>query len=389
MQVGIVGAGYSGLITARILREVGIDVVVHEAAPDVGGVWSRTRQYPGLTTQNDKVTYAVSDFPMPESYPTYPAGPQVGAYLERYVEAFGLRPLLRLSSEVVRAEPTPGGGWSLTTRDETGASMSQQVDHLVVANGVYCEPHVPRWPGRDEYESAGGQVRPPSAIPDTDPAHGRNVVVVGYGKSACDISVPLSDVASSMTTVTRELLWKMPKRIEDLFEYKYALFTRLGENLLFRYLRLRGVARFLHGIADPLRRRVVAAIQKSATQQLGLRALDLEPSRPFAETGPGRGSLVSDGFLERVADGRIDVVHGDSVAALGVRDGQPCVHLASGRTVAADMVVAGTGFEQRVPFLPPNIIAELTDERGAFRLFRTVLPVGVPQGVGKVAVSGR
>jgi len=52
MKVAVVGAGYSGLVTARTLLRVGFDVAVFDAAPDVGGVWSKTRRYPGLITQN-------------------------------------------------------------------------------------------------------------------------------------------------------------------------------------------------------------------------------------------------------------------------------------------------------------------------------------------------
>ena len=50
MRVGIVGAGVAGLTTAKVLGEAGHQVVVYDKAPDVGGVWSRTRRYPGLTT---------------------------------------------------------------------------------------------------------------------------------------------------------------------------------------------------------------------------------------------------------------------------------------------------------------------------------------------------
>ncbi|MGE0299890.1 MAG: FAD-dependent oxidoreductase, partial [Pseudonocardia sp.] len=65
MRIGIVGAGVAGLCTAKVLRAAGHDVVVWERAPDVGGVWSATRRYPGLSTQSPRDTYAFSDFPMP------------------------------------------------------------------------------------------------------------------------------------------------------------------------------------------------------------------------------------------------------------------------------------------------------------------------------------
>ena len=74
MRVGIVGAGVAGLTTAKVLKEAGHEVVVYDKAPDVGGVWSRTRRYPGLTTQSPKAQYSLSDFPMPSVHRPSPTG---------------------------------------------------------------------------------------------------------------------------------------------------------------------------------------------------------------------------------------------------------------------------------------------------------------------------
>src|SRR5580704_19102181 len=103
MRVAVVGAGVAGLVTAKVLRQAGHSVVVFEKAPDVGGVWSATRRYPGLTTQSPKQQYSLSDFPMPKSFPEWPTGSQVQEYLADYASHFGLVPFLRLSTEVTSA----------------------------------------------------------------------------------------------------------------------------------------------------------------------------------------------------------------------------------------------------------------------------------------------
>ena len=48
MRVGVIGAGVAGLSTAKVLLAAGHEVVVFDRTPDVGGVWSRTRRYPGI-----------------------------------------------------------------------------------------------------------------------------------------------------------------------------------------------------------------------------------------------------------------------------------------------------------------------------------------------------
>src|SRR4029077_14923794 len=90
MRVGIVGAGVAGLATAKVLKQAGHEIVVYDKAPDVGGGWSRTRRYPGLTTQSPKAQYSLSDYPMPREYPQWPSGAQVQAYLAGYASHFGL-----------------------------------------------------------------------------------------------------------------------------------------------------------------------------------------------------------------------------------------------------------------------------------------------------------
>ena len=92
MRVGIIGAGVAGLTTAKVLAQAGHEVVVYDKAPDVGGVWSRTRRYPGLTTQSPKAQYSLSDFPMPRDYPEWPTGAQVQAYLAAYAQPLRARP---------------------------------------------------------------------------------------------------------------------------------------------------------------------------------------------------------------------------------------------------------------------------------------------------------
>jgi len=66
--IAIVGAGIAGLCTAKTLAALGFEVTVFEKEPDLGGVWSSSRRYPGLTTQNPRETYAFSDWPMPDDY---------------------------------------------------------------------------------------------------------------------------------------------------------------------------------------------------------------------------------------------------------------------------------------------------------------------------------
>ena len=192
MKIAVIGAGFAGLTTLRHLTDFGHKVTVFEKVGDVGGVRSKTRNYPGVTTQNGKGTYSLSDFPMPKSNPEWPSGPQVQAYLQAYAERFKLWPFVRLNTEVVSATQGPDGRWSLTTRGPQGETVDS-FDKLIVCNGIFSRPAVPEFAGADAFRAAGGKICHSSEFIDKDQARGKHVLVVGYGKSSCDVAVGVGE----------------------------------------------------------------------------------------------------------------------------------------------------------------------------------------------------
>ncbi|MEO5876837.1 MAG: NAD(P)/FAD-dependent oxidoreductase [Streptosporangiaceae bacterium] len=371
MKIAVIGAGFAGLSAAKVLREFDHEVVVFEKAPDVGGVWSATRRYPGLRTQNNKGTYAFSDLPMPRDYPEWPSGEQVQRYLESYVEKFGLAPLLRLSTEVTRVARGEDG-WAVTA-----AGATESFDHLIVANGIFSEPFIPPFEGAEALAAAGGRILAAGDFQDLADATGKHVIVVGYGKSACDVAVEIGRVAASTTVVARGLLWKMPRKIKGVLNYKYLLLTRMGEGL-FRYIKPVGVEKFLHGRGDGVRRGMLGSVAAVTTKQLKLPGLGLVPGGAFEDIARSTVSLVTEGFFEAVADGRITVARDTTITRFLEKDGAPHAELADGTVVRADLVVCATGFRQVVPFLDDEVMRKLTDERGNFQLYRQILPHDVP-----------
>lgn len=372
MRIGIIGAGVAGLATAKVLQQAGHDVVIVDRAPDVGGVWSRTRRYPGLSTQSPGAQYSLSDFPMPKSYPEWPSGQQVQAYLEAYAAHFDVRPLLE--TEVVEADRRDDG-WELALNGPAGPS-SERVDHLVVANGIFCEPHVPSYEGIEEFRAAGGRLIAGTELHDVEDARDKHVLVVGYGKSACDVTVPLSEVAASTDVIARNLLWKVPRKIGGLLNFKMLLLTRMGE-ALFRYRHLRGVERFLHGPGNRIRRNMLNSVGSISVRQFHLADLDLVPPGAMEDIVKGAIGLATEGFFEGVREGAIVVHPGNVIIQLLEKDGSPYAELSDGSLLRADLVVCATGFTQGVPFLSEDVQASVFDERGNFVLYRQIVPAGV------------
>ncbi len=379
MDICIVGAGFAGLSAAKVLKAFGHRVTVFEKEADVGGVWSRSRRYPGLTTQNVRSTYALSDFPYPADYPEWPSGEQVQRYLDAYAKHFELMPHIHLRTQVMASRPVGDGRWevSVVSADQPDGPLSTQTyDQLIVCNGIFSQPMVPEYPGAAEFVAAGGRVCHTSEFTNLDEAKGKHVLVIGYGKSSCDVAQSLSSTTASMTVVARSLIWKVPKKLMNVLNYKHLLLTRLGEGL-FRYIRLRGFERFLHGVGKPMRDSMLSSVQAVVTYQCKLKQLNLLPELPFESIARSTVSLVTEGFYESVAAGRIKVARNASVQRLWVQDGQRWAKLSTGETVRADLVICGTGWHQSVPFLSPEVMRSITDENGNFLLYRSMVPIGL------------
>ena len=378
LRIAIVGAGAAGLCTAKVLQQAGHEVTVFDRTPDVGGVWSRTRRYPGVQTQSPRDTYAFSDFPMPSSYPEWPSGEQVQAYFESYAERFDVLPRCRLDTTVESARPNGSGGWTVTSRGHNaGDAVDEDYDRLVVANGVFCEPSVPEFVGLQEFAAAGGRLTAVTDLLDAEDARDKHALVIGYGKSACDAAVALSDVTADTSLIARQMLWKVPRKIGGVVNFKFLLLTRMGE-ALFRFAYLRGAEKFLHGVGNPVRRNMVNSLGSAFARQYKLKKLGLMPAGTMEDIVKGAIGLVTEGFYDRVADGRI-VVHRDrTISRLLAVDGVPSAELSDGTVLPADVIVAATGFSQGVPFLPEDVQSALFDDRANFVLYRQVLPIDVP-----------
>jgi dimethylaniline monooxygenase (N-oxide forming) len=367
VRIGIVGSGVSGLAAARVLLACGHEVVVWDAVSDLGGVWSASRRYPGIGLQNDKITYGYSDFPMPVDAPEYPDGETTRRWLEGYADKYGIRPRVRLSTRVVEADQDAAGCWTITTDGPSGIA-TEEVDWLIIANGIFSDPHLPEWPGRAEFVAAGGQLLAPSEVGDGKLLRDRSVLVVGWGKSALDLATAASRLAATTSVVARTLRWKVPRRMGSI-TFGHILMTRLGEHLLWGAARS-FVGRLLRLGTRPLRWLAVRSLQRRLRKHVPLIRLGLTP-----KTGPtDLDSLVTAGFFEAVDAGRI-VVHGHiDIAELLVINGAPAARLTSGAVVRADVIVSATGYNQSVGPLSPAVRARVVDDAGALKLFRALLP---------------
>ncbi|KAJ8022293.1 Dimethylaniline monooxygenase [N-oxide-forming] 5 [Holothuria leucospilota] len=200
-EVCVIGAGISGLVTAKCMRDAGFEVLVLERTDDVGGLWVfRERGYGVMRFTHinvSKQNYCFSDFPFPEHVPDYPHNEDMAEYIRSYTSHFNLYDAIRFHTEVVSLE-RKGDGWQVTTskvaEDENGnikrvgEQSIIQCKYVAIASGHHAKP---RWPNFDGQDNFKGEIIHSVDFKDaiTNKFSDKRVLIVGIGNSGVDAAV--------------------------------------------------------------------------------------------------------------------------------------------------------------------------------------------------------
>ncbi|WP_040678124.1 flavin-containing monooxygenase [Nitratireductor pacificus] len=373
-NVCVIGAGVSGLAAAKAFMERGHVVSVIERSHDLGGVWEPSRSYPDVQTQSPKELYRYTSKPMPEAYPEWPKGPQVYAYLRDHARENGIFPHIRFDTTVLGMERRADGrkGWTLSLATPEGET-SEDFDFVAICSGQFSDMNMPAFPGRADFEAAGGQVLHSSQYTDPATIRGQRVTVLGFSKSATDIAVnAVKSGAASVTIVYLESVWRIPYFIGGLINFKRILYIRAQEKM-FPGWGQTAMARLSHAVAKPFVWANWRALESLLSLQLKLKKTGLRPKTPI-ETGINCSvPIVTPGFFDMVADGRIEAIQGtfDRYEA-------DTVVLSGGERVGTDCAILATGWKLGVPFLPEEYRRKLVEPDGQYRLYRIVANPDLP-----------
>lgn len=204
VRVAVVGSGFGGLGAAVRLRREGVtDFVVLERADSVGGTW-RDNSYPGCACDVPSHLYSFSFAPNPEWPRTFSGQPHIRAYLEHVADTFGLRPHLRLGTEVKLMR---WDGERLRWEIETTRG-TLTADLVVSATGPLSDPKIPDIPGLIGFP---GKVFHSARWDHDYDLRGKRVAMIGTGASAIQIVPEIQPRVSRLTLFQRTPPWVMPR----------------------------------------------------------------------------------------------------------------------------------------------------------------------------------
>ncbi len=375
-RVGVIGAGVSGLATAKILSAQGLDCTVFEKAERLGGVWADG--YSNFGVQAQMELYEFPDWPLPEGTPNFTPGPIFQQYLEDYVDHFDIRSNIRLGARVTklerRADQMPG--WAMTV-NVNGETREENFDLVVVATGLYSNtPNMPSFPGESDYQ---GAILHNSEVKTRAPLEGRRVVVVGYGKSATDAALEAVAVADEVHIVFRETHWPVPRNLAGILPFKWGMLSRMSGALINPYQRPSSLVRWVHGPGKPLVWIFWRLVELLLYVQCRLgtaiaKGRNLVPSTPIEVDCFGESTMVPRPELYRlIRAGRISA-HRTEIARYTSRG----VVLKDGEELEVDCVVLATGWKSDYAFIPPQARATLGMDDDGFYLYRHILHPDLP-----------
>ncbi|KAK2054616.1 dimethylaniline monooxygenase [Colletotrichum caudatum] len=200
MRVAVIGAGASGLVTAKYLSQSreyfgipGMEIRIFEREDSVGGVY-KYKVYEDAEMVSSKYLTAFSDFRIAQDLPDFLPMADYVRYLEGYCSHFDLWDLIETRTEVTHVSRTPSGHRiffrrmdkesTRCTKNETGKGETWDCDAIAVCSGLNNVPSIPAIHGLDRVQtlhSSGVKERRQFGT-DT------SVMILGAGETAMDLA---------------------------------------------------------------------------------------------------------------------------------------------------------------------------------------------------------
>ena len=303
----VIGAGASGLAAAQALRARDIPVRILDQATRPGDAWYH--RHPQLRLNTHRHLSALPGLAIPRSAGAYPTRDSIIRYLDDY--ASRLDAPIEYGVQVTRIG-SDDNGWAI----ETDAGV-YRARHVIVATGLERVPHLPAWPGRDNFS---GKLLHASDFGELAQYRGKDILVVGAGNSGGDILNHLAGIDTGRVWVSvRHGPVVFPKRL-----YGFPV-QRLSP--LFSVLPV--------PVADAL---------LSLTEYVAFGRLSRWGLRKHPDGGATRllesgiSPAIDDGFVAALKAGKITVVPAiERFDVAGLR-------LVDGQFLEPDIVIAATGY---------------------------------------------
>jgi indole-3-pyruvate monooxygenase len=310
----IIGASISGLASAACLHKEGIEYTIIERKDRVATPWRHHYDRLHLHTNKRYSHLPYKKFPM--DIPRYPARQEVITYLEDYQKYFDIRPLFGIEALTIKRE---SDYWITETNKEVFKS-----NYLIMATGAFTRPRRVDFKGM---ESFPGKILHSANYKTGKDFRDQNVLVVGFGNSACEIAIDLYEQGAKASMSVRSPVNVIPR---DVLGIPVVQLSLLLSPLPPRVADI---------ISEPLMWLLVGDLTKLGLQKM--------PYGPLEEIRRDRNAPVLDiGTIKLIRQGHIKIY--DEIDHIQDKT----VHFSSGRKEDFDAIIAGIGYDREEEILP-------------------------------------
>lgn len=304
----VIGASISGLASAGCLTKAGIDYIIIEKEDNIVYPWRN--HYKRLHLHTNKKLSNLPYKKFDSEVPKYPSRQQVIDYMESYKREFNIQPKFNTQATSVKRE---NGYWMIETTD--GSFKSQNV---IIATGPFGKPRKIDFKGLDSFP---GVVTHSFGYQTGQDFKGQNVLVVGFGNSACEIAMDLHEQKAFPSMSVRSAVNVLPRDI-------------LGVPILqLGLINSKLPPRLADKLNAPLIRLLIGNIEKAGLKKLPygpLEQIHIHQKIPLLDFGTIK--LIREGHIKIYDD--INYIECD------------CVHFVDGVNKKFDVIVAAIGYDK-------------------------------------------
>lgn len=217
MDVCVIGAGISGLVTAKETIENGFQPYLFEAEYDVGGVFN-TASTSGRVYDHCHLTVSsrfMDMSSMPVLVQKHLHHSEYLNYIRHFAETFNLKSRITFGTKVVSVRRLAPRQWEVITQHrETGKQTTRTFCAVAVCCGTHQTPRQlteEQVPGLSTFT---GQIVHTANYKNAEFLRGKRIVSMGCGESGADIITECSEVASEMLMSIRSYPYIMPRQFD-------------------------------------------------------------------------------------------------------------------------------------------------------------------------------
>jgi 4-hydroxyacetophenone monooxygenase len=206
-NVVIVGSGFSGVVMAVQCKQLGIAYTVIEKGDEPGGTWNINR-YPDVRVDTISLTYELSfekDWRWSEYFGR---GEEVRAYINHVSRKFGVYDNTRFNHALTAANFDEAKAKWLLEVDAPGGPQRMEASVLVTATGLFANPKIVDFPGRDAFK---GEIVHPARWPADLSLEGKRVAVIGNGSTGIQMVGAVAEQAAHTCVFQRTPQWISPR----------------------------------------------------------------------------------------------------------------------------------------------------------------------------------